>query len=424
MLRNLFLATLATFLVFPTLVSAQETEPVGTVSTGDDKVYRAYDNPNVYFDATAGILAFGTIYDNETAASRGLDSTAAVFSASLQSGANEDEGSAPDFQFGELEEVQTSAIGDESRADRLSLVMFGSFDGEYVVLAVRQGAWLQVLVGFGFGEVDVLADLEPVARGMTDRWPSEDAIAMREDGLRTGGIWNMMPMPEDLSSDFVLDDEFEEGPAVESDNVVPAGTRDDIAVDATPAAGSSSPGGRELPLLPTSTPESDQPEPTLMPGGGAETAPVTETPVPTVESTPPPTLGSTPPSASTPIPSTRMAQTFDVIVEIVIPDGRYAVDEDGTCSGKGLLDGLTGGGTLTLRVANDSQQSAQAELSASGLVGYDTALRQDVCYFQASFTDVPARADYSLLAGESVIGRFTYEELSERNTVVVVIGED
>jgi hypothetical protein len=416
MLRKPFLALMIALLLAPVAANAQDAEPVGTVSTGDDQVYRSYDNPNVYFDATVGILAFGTIYDNDTAASRGLDSTANVFAASLEGSASDEAGSAPDFEFGDLEEVEMPTIGDESLAHRLSLVMFGSFDGEYVLISVRQGAWLQVLVGFGFGDVDVFTELEALAGDMITRWPSEEPIAVREDGLRTGGIWNMMPVPEDISADFVLDDDFEEGPATESDEIVPAGSPAPVSDSGTPAAESTMPAGRDLPLLPTSTPESAQPEPTMPSGSEAGIAPATETPAPTAEPTPAP--------ASTPAPSSRMAQPFDVTVEIVIPEGRYIVAEDGSCSGQGLLDDLDQGGTLTLRVANDGEQAAEVEFGSAGQVGYDVPLRQDACYFQASFTDVPARSGYSLLAGDSVIGRFTYEELSELNTVVVVIGDN
>lgn len=424
MRRHTFLAFVVIALLFPTLVVAQDTEPVGTVSAGDDEVYRAYDNPNVYFNATISILAFGTVHDTEAVASRNVDTTASVVAAAIRSGAEED--GAGGLEFGEVEEVQMGALGDESRADRLPMTMSGSFEGEYVLVTVRQGAWVQVLAGFGFGDgVDVLTDLEAVAQIVLPRWPSDDPIAVREDGLRTGGIWNMMPLPEDLAAEFEVDPESEEGPAATVETVVPAGTPTAGTEAATPTAAPPSPGGRDLPLLPTTTPEDAARESTAVPETPPATDPTPSGPEPTVV----PQTPTETPSAASPSPvdpttiNPRIAQPFDVTVEIIIVGERYVIADDGSCSGTGLLDGIAGGGTLTLRESTGGQQSATATLSA-GLVGYDTELQQDVCYFRASFSDVPARAQYSLLAGNTVIGRFSYEELTTGDSLVVVLGAE
>lgn len=399
MYRHTFFVVMVALLLLPAVASAQTPEPVGTVSTGDNEVARAYDNPNVYFDAVAGVMILGSIHDSEEAASRSASTLARIFVASLVSEVE------TDYEFGELEEVPVEQVGDEAIAHRMSFMMFGSFEGEYALLAVRQGSWVQLLIGFGVGDVDVLAELEGIASTIAPRWPSDDPIAVREDGLRTGGIWNMVPAPEDLPAGFVVDAEFEEGPPATVSATVPAGTPAVTTDEVEPASEEATPEGRDVPLLPTAT--ADEIQPTEVPETSTE---ATETPVEAPPSTPA-------------VMNPRLATPFDVDVEIILGDGRYLIDEeDGSCSGTGLLDGLTGGGTLTLNVSSGGQASASTELATSGLVAYDTELQQDVCYFTASFTDVPARAEYALLAGDSVLGRYTYEDLTSGDSLLVVVG--
>ena len=398
MYRHPFFAVMVALLLLPAVASAQTPEPVGTVSTGDNEVARAYDNPNVYFDAVAGVMTLGTVHDSEEEASRSASTLARIFATSLAGDVE------TDFEFGELEEVPVEQIGDEAIAHRMSFKMFGSFEGEYVLLAVRQGSWVQLMIGFGVGDVDVLAELEGIAITIAPRWPSDDPIAVREDGLRTGGIWDMVPMPEDLPAGFVVDGEFEEGPAATVSATLPVGTPSVTADEVEPASEEATPEGRDVPLLPTAT--ADEIEPAEV----RETSEATETPAAAPASTPV-------------VMNPRLATPFDLDVEIILGDGRYLIDdEDGSCSGTGLLDGLTGGGTLTLNVSSGGRASASTELAKSGVVAYDTELQQDVCYFTTSFTDVPARAEYALLAGDSVLGRYTYEDLTSGDALLVVVG--
>lgn len=429
-MRGTWLLFVIAMLVTPSIALAQTTEPVGTVSTGDDEVSRAYNNPDVYFDAMSGMFVFGTVYGDETAASRSLDTTAAIFAASLRSGLSSEEMGSDDYELGELEEIESEPIGDESRASRLPFELFGSFDGEYGIVIVRQGAWVQVLVGFGVGEVDVVPELAAIATAIEPRWPSDEPIAVREDGLRTGGIWNMTPMPEDLPDGFVIDEEFEEGPATTVDTIVPAGTPVPDTAEAPPVAEEEAPSSeRELPLIPVeATDETDPtaaPAPTGTPGRLEPiTAPIEPTP-PTASPTPEtePTVADAAELVATPVMHERLARPLDVSFEIIIAEGNYAQNDDGSCSGSGLIDTLVADGELALREDN-GDALATTTIEGVGLLAYDTVLEQDVCYMTARFTDVPGRSDYILVAGESVIGRFGYEELATGEPVLVVVGAE
>lgn len=441
-MRKLLMSFLIVMLVLPSAAGAQPAEPVGTVSTGDDEVYRAYDNPDVYFDAIAGILIFGTVYDDDTAASRSLDTAAAIFVASLRSGVASDEMGGGDYEFGELEDAEIGQIGDESSASLLPFELFESFEGEYGVVIVRQGAWVQVLIGFGIGEVDVVAELETIATEIQPRWPSDEAISVREDGLRTGGVWDMTPMPEDLPEGFEIDEDFEEGPAATTDSIVPLDPvssdvdeepTDPGTSDAEEPVDSESPGVRALPLIPDDEAEepttTDTPEPIASPTDTSEDEPADGPDAPDAMDPAEDEQADGPAPMDTPAMNERLAQPFDVSFEIIIAEGRYARNDDGSCSGSGLIETLTADdeagveGQLALREGN-GDALATSELDGAGMVGYDTVLEQDVCYMTVRFSDVPGRSQYILVAGESVIGRFGYDALTSGEPVLVVIGAD
>lgn len=494
MYRHTILAILIALMLVPSIALAQETEPVGTVSTGDDEVARAYDNPNAYFEVTIAVMTLGTIYDSPEQASSSARSIANIFAAALTSDTGED------FEFGDLEQLTEPDLGDEAFASRVPFTLFGSFEGEYIILATRQENWVQVMIGFGVGNVDVLADLESISSTTLPRWPSEDPIALREDGLRTGGIWDMTPRPEDMPEGYVLDEGFEEGPGATVSAVVPVGTPGPAATEpaatpepdvtevttpeptATEAAATPDPVETvESTPEPTATEAAETPEPTVTeavetpeptatepaatpeievteapatPAADAtpeiEVTEAVETPEPTAteidateEPRDVPRLPATDSDATATVepvdeqtataeaPSgiatpdainPRIALPFDVKIEVIFPLDRAIINEDGSCSGSGLLDGLTGDATLTLRTGQDGSLIADAPVSGPGLVAYDTVDWQEVCYFTASFTDVPPRGQYTLLAGESVLGRLTYEELHTGQSVLVVLG--
>jgi hypothetical protein len=400
MLRSAVIVALA-LLLAPTLVVAQATEPVGIVSDDETTVSRAYDNPAAVNDELSGLFALGFVNGTESEASGMVERFPAILGSSITSEMD------ASVEVGEAVSVPVT-LGDEASGNRIPLSMLG-MEGEYTVLVVRQGTWVQALVGFGVGDVDTLTDLEGISRTTLARWPSEAPVAVRADGLRAGGIWSMMPMPEDLPAWFEIDPEFEEGPAATSAAVAPA--------PSGPAATPASP-SRDLPLLPTPTP-----------AGGEAQAPI-ETPVPPVTATETPAPSNAPAETpapaevATPAPNPRLAQPFDVTVEIFLPLDMATMNDDGTCSGAGLLDGLTGDGSLTLQDSSGGGASVSAPLDAPGQVAFDRETSQEICYFRATLTEVPPRAEYTLLAGDSVLRQYSYDDLADAGSVLVVIGED
>jgi hypothetical protein len=371
-------------MLVPSLAAAQGAEPVGTVSDDETTVSRAYDTGDV--QGIFGIFALGSVADSETQA-MGMMTTLPAVIASGMSGTVEDAGAVVQPP----EPVTVAAIGDQATGTRLPYTMFGSVDGEVMILAVRQSTWVQLLIGMGIGEADIQTQLEGLARTILPRWPSASPVTVRPDGLRDGGIWAMMPLPEDVPAGYTVDPDIEEGPAA------PTG----------PGATSPAP-STDLPLLPTPTPASGQ-----VPAPAAP-----ETPVPPVIATQPPA------EVATPAPNPRVALPFDVTVEIFLPLGMATENDDGSCSGSGFLDGLSADGQVTLQGATGDDASASAPMSGPGQVALDRETGEEVCYFRATLTDVPARARYTLLAGETVLGRYTYGDLTETGSILVVIGEE
>lgn len=424
-MRKTLMSLMVLMLMIPSIaVAAQPVEPVGTVTSGNNEVYRAYDNPNVDMDALAGILAFGSIHVDEAAASQDFGSTAEIFVESLRGGLSNGAGNG-DYEFGVLEAVEIDQIGDESTASLLPFTLFGTIDGEYGIVAVRQGAWVQVLVGFGVGEVDVIPELAALATALEGRWPSDEPIVAREDGLRTGGIWDMMPLPDDLPVGFEIDEAFEEGPAPADGDTDPTGTA---------AAGSgATPSPAASPVV-AATPESGvgaSPNvpgatPVVPPESTPDTAPIIEpggAPTPTPEPSPEAVDTAPEEPASTGDMNERLAPPIDLLIDIIIAQGSYTPNPDGSCSGSGAADSLTPGGDLSVQdtFGNDL---VVASIDATGTLNYDMVLTEDVCYWRLTIPNVTAREEYVLATGGTVIGQFQYEDVATGEPGLVVIGAE
>ena len=380
-------------LLAPAVVAAQGTAPVGTVSEDETTVSRAYDSGTV--QGLFGIFAVGQVTETDSQAIGMMTTLPAVIASSL-SGTVEDSGATVEPP----EQVTVTPIGDQATATRVPFTMFGTTDGEVVILAVRQSTWVQLLIGMSVGESETLPQLDALARTILPRWPSADPVTVRPDGLRTGGIWTMMPLPEDVPAGYTVDPDIEDGPAAGA-SVIPGGT------GGTPAPSS------DLPLLPTPTPAGG--ETPRVPG---ETPVASETPAP-------PVIATEPVEVATPAPNPRVALPFDVTVDIFLPmDMAVVNDEDGSCSGSGFLDGLSGDGQVVLQAATGDDAPTSAPMNGAGQVALDRETGEEVCYFRATLTDVPPRARYTLLAGETVLGQYTYGELTETGSILVVIGEE
>lgn len=376
----------AILLLAPSVVAAQGAEPVGTVSEDENTVSRAYDGDAM--QGVIGIFAIGSIAETESEAIGMMTTLPAVLASSL-SGTVEESGATVEPP----EPVTVTQIGDQAVASRMAFTVFGSTGGEVVILAVRQSTWVQLLIGMTVGEAETLPQLEEIARTVLPRWPSTDTVTVRPDGLRTGGIWTMMPLPEDVPAGYTIDPAIEDGPAA------------DTAAPSTGETGGTPAPSSDLPLLPTPVPADGD-----------------TTPVPGEPTSAPP--DSTEPVA-TPAPNPRLALPFDVTVDIFLPMEMATVsDEDGSCSGTGFLDGLSGDGEVTLQGATGDDASVSASMNGAGQVALDRETGEEVCYFRAMLTDVPPRARYTLLAGEMVLGQYTYDEMTETDTILVVIGAE
>ncbi len=412
MLRFAALIVIALMLA-PSLAAAQGAEPVGTVSDDETSFSRAYDG-DVGAGAIVGIFAIGSIGDTESQAMGMMATLPPVFASGLGSSV-EDAG----VIVGEPEDLTVATIGNQSVGLRVPYTMFGSLEGEIVIVGVRQSTWVQMLIGMGVGEAGVQAQLEDLARQLLPRWPSADPVTVRPDGLRTGGIWNMAPMPEDLPAGFAVDPNIEDGPAVGTVSPVPEGAGASQGTTPTEADATPSP-SLDLPLLPTPPPAGGEtPAPPQAP-------PSDVTPIETSTPSSAPDVTPTPVDVATPAPNPRVALPFDVTVEIFLPLEMATIDgEDGSCSGAGLLDGLSGDAEVTLQGASTAGDgSASGPMSGPGQVALDRETGEEICYFRASVPDVPPRARYSLLAGETVLGQYTYGELTETGSILVVIDDD
>lgn len=410
MLRFAALIAVA-LLLAPSLAAAQGTAPVGTVSDDETTVSRAYDGDPAT-GSIIGIFAIGSVADTESQAIGEMATIPPIVASSLGSAVEES-----GVTVGEPETLAIAPIGDQSTGLRVPYTMFGaSLQGEIILIGVRQSTWVQVLIGMGVGEAGVQAQLEELARQLLPRWPSADPVSVRPDGLRMGGIWNMAPLPEDLPAGFTVDPAVEDGPAAGTVSPVPG------ASGTTPAAPGATPSpSLDLPLLPTPTPPAGETPAPVLPTPAPPVAPI-ETPAPPVEATETPA----PADVATPAPNPRVALPFDVTVEIFLPLDMATVNEDGSCSGTGLLDGLTAEADITIQGASGAgETSASAPVSGPGQVALDRETGEEICYFRATVTEVPPRARYSLLAGETVLGQYTYDELTDTGSVLVIVdGEE
>ncbi|MBA2288844.1 MAG: hypothetical protein H0V98_00490 [Chloroflexia bacterium] len=326
--------------------------------------------------------------------------------------------------------------------------MFGTIDGEYGIVVVRQGAWVQVLVGFGVGDVNVIPELMTIATSVEGQWPSDDAIMVRDDGLRTGGIWNMMPRPNDLPDGFEIDVAFEEGPAASGASPAEVG---DSEPAATPATGGEAPliiaqvGGDETPSaspVVSATPitgvgQRTDTQPAASPDVPGATPLASPSPLPNTRSIIEPIEATTPTSEPSPAPgdtvtdepassgdmNERLAPPFDLVINIIIAQESYTPNADGSCSGSGMANSLAPGGDLSVQdtFGNDLVVTS---IDATGNINYDMVLMEDVCYWRLTIPDVTAREEYVLASGGTVIGQFRYEDVATGEPGLVVIGAE
>ena len=70
------------------------------------------------------------------------------------------------------------------------------------ILVVRRGAILRFFVG-GAVAGDPLTELTHIAEAVVDREPGGAATPVSSEGLRTGGLWDLLPRLADLPEGFI-----------------------------------------------------------------------------------------------------------------------------------------------------------------------------------------------------------------------------
>ncbi len=75
------------------------------------------------------------------------------------------------------------------------------------LLVVREGPYIHGMIGVS-ASGDPLADVSAVADQVVGRQPGDASVETDDEGLSTGGLWNMLPRPADLPTGFLLDEEF------------------------------------------------------------------------------------------------------------------------------------------------------------------------------------------------------------------------
>lgn len=190
--------------------------PVGIVTDKPNEVNRSYDvpDPGASAEVRSGepmfVKAFGLIAPSEEeAAAVAPDMLPRLVESVIEAFGGEGGGTT---EFQTPVAVEFPQVGDDVYATRLSFQV-DTIDIEFGAVVIRDGAWIQILgVGAVVDDGSTITFLEDLVRVVKDRWPNDSAIRVRDDGLRYGGIWDMMPYPEDLPDHLRLDETAEEGP--------------------------------------------------------------------------------------------------------------------------------------------------------------------------------------------------------------------
>ena len=114
-------------------------------------------------------------------------------------------------EAGDVSGVRAASVrdlGDETVARAGEIVTPGEDEPDLTVaiLAVRRGALLQLFVGAALAG-DPLADVADIAEAGVEREPGGDATPTGDDGMRTGGLWDVLPRLDDLPEGFVFVEE-------------------------------------------------------------------------------------------------------------------------------------------------------------------------------------------------------------------------
>lgn len=360
-------------LPMPTAAIVASASPIGTVSPNGDQVYRAFESPSLSDVETewgdAYYLEFiGDRFDTAQDASTGFqyfvnylpDALPEIVAELVQENmpGNHVEPGSPKI-------LTVPQIGDDAFAVELDASLGLLADERLMILIIRnENHVLTATAATHDLNADLLTMLVSIVSPTLDRWALNDPIQMDEDGIRSGGIWNMVPKPNEVPDGFVLDQEYEEGPGPQRDQSVPSPTSDQ-------------------PLLPTTSFESQISE-----GEGT---------------------------------NSRLAIPFDATIRVILANDTFSADHRGQCEGQGRYSSLHEEGLAALKTVDGGEELVLTRGLQPGYVSYDLQLQADVCVFEINFRKVPPRAGYLLIAGDAPIARFTYDELSAGGIGEVVV---
>jgi hypothetical protein len=177
---------------------------------------------------------------------------------------------APNFD-GSLQPASVRSLGDQASAQAGTFKLGeGKVEVNIAVVSFRRGRFVRVLSGYGRGDPLLeLADIGERIEGRTSSMAAPPSTAALptiapDDGLRHGGMWDMLPTLEDIPEGFVLTLEGGSAPySVSEQEDAPTPTPARAALKPTPppptrettVAAVAAPTNGPMPKsLPTSTP--------------------------------------------------------------------------------------------------------------------------------------------------------------------------
>lgn len=348
-----------------------QSDVIGKVTTADDRVYRAFDSASIFgVDTnwgTAYYLEFiGDKFKDEEEASNNFAFMVTYLPTALPTVLEELVNEnlpgatvlADDPVSGPVLRIGDEAFSISIRLDKGILI-----DEFFGMLVIRQGARvLTATVASNDVNLDYVSLLSSMLDPIMQRWDDENAVKLDSEGIRMGGIWDMVPRQNEVPQGFELDVDYEEGPGLSEE------------------AESSSVTNKGEPAV----------------RGGSHTGNQQ---------------------------SDRIAKPFDVEFRIIMFPGTYESSPDGTCAGIGGYSGLAGGRSVSLKSPNEATILAISAPLNVGILSYDMEAGEEVCVFETSFHDVPPRGNYILSSYWVDFSEFSFPELSSEDVIEIIVAE-
>jgi hypothetical protein len=206
MCRFIALLLVSVVLVGASPASAQEPSPTAlpTLDGIDglaDAAVRSFEASGIRLIGTAQFSFMVVRFDDVEAARSGIERVIANQIARIDQQSD----------VSDLKRASIGSIGDETLAHAGEVVVDDPGDAAVEplivgIVAARRAAYVQLGQGVALAG-DPLVDVSGVLKKTIDRAEGGDATPVDGDGMRTGGLWDMLPRLEDLPEGFVLDEE-------------------------------------------------------------------------------------------------------------------------------------------------------------------------------------------------------------------------